>query len=554
MVSPKEPMMDQNRTVEIYDTTLRDGTQQEGISLTVGDKLAVARLLDDLGVAYVEGGWPGANPKDDEFFARARTELAFENATLVAFGATRRPRGRADEDPQLAALLAAETEVICLVGKAWDYHVEHALRTSAGEAVAMVEDSVAYLRSEGRRVFFDAEHFFDGYRSNPDFALAIARAAHDAGAERIVLCDTNGGFLSHQVQRVVGEVGEALGDATLGCHFHNDTGMAVANSITAVLEGVYQVQGCINGYGERTGNADLCSLIPNLAVKMGLEAIPEERLAKLTTVSHHVAEIVNQTLDPHLPYVGASAFTHKAGLHTSALARRRDAYEHLNPDVVGNRTRVVVSELAGRSTVLAKAEAQGLELSPEVAEQLVERIKELEHEGYQFEAADGSFELLLRQAQGWTQDFFQLESYRVFVEHRHGEVVAEATVKVQVGGRRVVATREGDGPVSALDRALRAALGDNYPELEGIRLTDYRVRDLDSSDGTSARVRVLCQHSDGLRTWGTVGVHHNIIDASWEALVDGIVLGLLYASNGVPDPQVAGGAETSDDMAEPKVS
>ncbi len=520
--------MSDKRNIEIYDTTLRDGTQQEGISLTVSDKLAVASLLDDLGVAYIEGGWPGANPKDDEFFARAQNELNLTSATLTAFGSTRRPRGQAEDDPQLAALLAAGTEVICLVGKAWDYHVEHALRTELGEAVSMVEDSVAYLRSQGRRVFFDAEHFFDGYRTNPDFALAVLRAAMEAGAERLVLCDTNGGFLSHQVQRIVGEVGEALGDATLGCHFHNDTGMAVANSITAVLEGVHQVQGCINGYGERTGNADLCSLIPNLAVKMGLGAVPEERLAKLTTVSHHVAEIVNQTLNPHLPYVGTSAFTHKAGLHTSALARRRDAYEHLDPAVVGNETRVVVSELAGRSTVMAKAEAQGLDLTPEVAQLLVDRIKELEHQGYQFEAADGSFELLLREVQGWRQDFFRLESYRVFVEHRNGDVAAEATVKVRVNGERVVATREGDGPVSALDRALRAALGNAYPELEGIRLIDYRVRDLDSADGTSARVRVLCQHSDGERTWGTVGVHENIIDASWQALADGIVLGLFY--------------------------
>jgi 2-isopropylmalate synthase len=521
-------MTHHKRTIEIYDTTLRDGTQQEGISLTVGDKLAVTRLLDELGVAYIEGGWPGANPKDDEFFARARTELELRHATLTAFGSTRRPRGRADDDPQLAALLAAETQVICLVGKSWDYHVEHALRTTLDEAVAMVEDSVAYLRDQGRRVFFDAEHFFDGYRTNPDFALSVLRAARDAGAERVVLCDTNGGFLSHEVQRIVGEVGEALGDATLGCHFHNDTGMAVANSITAVLEGVHQVQGCINGYGERTGNADLCSLIPNLAVKMGLEAIPEERLAKLTMVSHHVAELVNQTLDPHLPYVGTSAFTHKAGLHTSALARRRDAYEHLDPEVVGNGTRVVVSELAGRSTVLAKAEAEDLDLAPEVAQALVDRIKELEHQGYVFEAADGSFELLLREVQGWTQDFFRLESYRVFVEHRDGEVVAEATVKVHVGEERVVATREGKGPVGALDLALRAALTDHYPELERIRLTDYRVRDLDSSDGTSARVRVLCEHSDAEHTWGTVGVHENIIDASWKAVVDGIVIGLLH--------------------------
>jgi 2-isopropylmalate synthase len=519
--------MTDRRFVEIYDTTLRDGTQQEGISLTVGDKLEIASLLDELGVAFVEGGWPGANPKDDEFFERAKTELSMDHAKLVAFGSTRRAKRRVEDDEQLAALLAAGTEHICLVGKSWDYHVEHALRTSRKEAIAMVGDSVEYLRSKGRKVFFDAEHFFDGYRSNPDFAVNVLRAAHEAGAERIVMCDTNGGFLAPEVQRIVGSVGEALGDATLGCHFHNDSGMAVANSITAVLEGVYQVQGCVNGYGERTGNADLCSLIPNLSVKLGYESIPDERLARLTSVSHHMAEIINLTLDPHLPYVGTSAFTHKAGLHTSALARRADAYEHVDPDVVGNRTRVVVSELAGRSTVLAKAKAQGLELDPAAAQAVVDRIKELEHAGYVFEAADGSFELLLRGAQGWKQDFFDLESYRVFVENRDGEVVAEATVKLSIDGERVVATREGDGPVSALDRALRAALTFRYPELKSIRLIDYRVRDLDSSDGSSARVRVLVSMSDGEDAWGTIGVHPNIIDASWKALVEGIVLGLL---------------------------
>ncbi len=514
-------------SVEIYDTTLRDGTQQEGISLTAGDKLRVAQLLDDLGVAFVEGGWPGANPKDDEFFARATRELDLHTATLVAFGSTRRAGVRPEEDEQLAALLAAETGVICLVGKSWDYHVEHALRTTPAEAVAMVEDSVAYLRSRGRRVFFDAEHFFDGYRDNPDFAVAVLRAAHDAGAERLVMCDTNGGFLSHEVQRIVGEVAERVSEGTFGCHFHNDAGMAVGNSLTAVLEGVYQVQGCVNGYGERTGNADLCSLIPNLSVKMGIDTIPAARLSRLTTVSHHIADVINLTLDPHLPYVGASAFTHKAGLHTSALARRPDAYEHLAPEIVGNATRVVVSELAGRSTVLQKAEAQGLELSSADAQVVVDRIKELEHQGYQFEAADGSFELLLREAQGWKQDFFHLESYRVFVEHRHDEVVAEATVKVHVGDERVVTTREGDGPVSALDRALRAALSRHYPNLDRIRLTDYRVRDLDSSDGSSARVRVLIENSNGDEVWGSVGVSENIIDASWKAVVEGIVVGLL---------------------------
>lgn len=516
-----------DRTVEIYDTTLRDGTQQEGISLTAGDKLRVARLLDDLGVAYIEGGWPGANPKDDEFFTRARTELDLATATLVAFGATRRAGVRPESDDQLAALLAAETEVICLVGKSWDYHVEHALRTTREEALAMVADSISYLRSQGRRVFFDSEHFFDGYRANPDFALAVLRSAHEAGAERLVMCDTNGGFLAHEVERTVGEVTCAISDGVFGCHFHNDSGMAVANSLTAVQTGVFQVQGCINGYGERTGNADLCSVIPNLALKMGYETIPADRLPRLTSVSHHVADVINLTLDPHLPYVGVSAFTHKAGLHTSALARRADAYEHLPPDLVGNATRMVVSELAGRSTVLAKAKAQGVELSGEDAQAVVDRIKELEHRGYQFEAADGSFELLMREARGWKQDFFRLESYRVFVEHRDDDVFAEATVKVHVGDERIVTTSEGDGPVSALDRALRAALTEAFPEIERIRLTDYRVRDLDSSDGTSARVRVLVEHSDGDEVWGSVGVHENIIDASWNAVVDGLVVGLL---------------------------
>ena len=518
-------------SVEIYDTTLRDGTQQEGISLTAGDKLRICGLLDDLGVAYIEGGWPGANPKDDEFFARARTELDLETATLVAFGSTRRSGVTPGDDEQVNALLAAETATVCLVGKAWDYHVEHALRTSLDEAVAMIADTVAFFRTEGREVFFDAEHFFDGYRSHPEFALAALRAAHDAGAARLVLCDTNGGFLSHEVERIVGEVTHALPEGTFGCHFHNDSGLAVGNSLTAVQTGVYQVQGCVNGYGERTGNADLCSVIPNLSLKMGIETIPSNRLQRLTTVSHHIADVINLTLDPHLPYVGASAFTHKAGLHTSALARRPDAYEHLSPTTVGNSTRVVVSELAGRSTILAKARATGLELTSDQAQAVVDEIKLKEHQGYQYEAADGSFELIARRAMGWEQPFFSLESYRVFIEHRDGDVVAEATIKLHVGEDRVITTREGDGPVSALDQALRAALRESYPVVDAIKLTDYRVRDLDSSDGSSARVRVLTSHRDADTSWGSVGVHQNIIDASWTAVSEGIILGLLRATD-----------------------
>jgi 2-isopropylmalate synthase len=516
-----------NRTVEIYDTTLRDGTQQVGISLTVKDKLAICSLLDDLGVSFIEGGWPGANPKEDEFFRRARTELDLSTAALVAFGATRKAGVRAEDDPQVQKLLDAETGTVCLVGKTWDYHVEHALRTSLDEAVGMIGDTVAYFRSQGRDVFFDAEHFFDGYRTNPEFAVAALQAAHDAGASRLVLCDTNGGFLGHEVQSIVGAATEAVPDATFGCHFHNDSGMAVSNSLTAVQTGVYQVQGCINGYGERTGNADLCSVIPNLSLKMGIETIPQDRLDRLTSVSHHIADIVNLTLDPHLPYVGASAFTHKAGLHTSALARRSDAYEHMSPARIGNSTRVVVSELAGRSTVLARAEASGFNLTTDEAQAVVDEIKVREHQGYLYEAAGGSFELLARKVTGWSQDFFDLESYRVFVENRSGEVIAEATVKVVVGGERIVSTREGDGPVAAMDGALRAALREAYPQVDRIKLTDYRVRDLDSSDGTNARVRVLTEHSDVESTWGSVGVHTNVIDASWTAVADGLVVGLL---------------------------
>ena len=514
--------------VEIYDTTLRDGTQREGVSLTVGDKLRVAKLIDDLGVPYIEGGWPGANPKDDEFFARASDELVLDQAALVAFGATRKAGIAADGDPQVAALLSADTEVVCLVGKSWDYHVTEALRTTLSEAVAMAADTVAYLRTRGRRVFFDAEHFFDGYRSDVDFALAVLRASHGAGAERLVLCDTNGGTLPARVAEVVREVRGALPDAVLGCHFHNDGGVAVANSLAAIEAGVTQVQGCLNGYGERTGNADLCTLLPNLELKMGIEVIGAERLARLAPISHHVAEIINLTLDPHHPYVGMSAFAHKAGLHTSALTRRKDAYEHVDPTTVGNTTRMVVSELAGRSTVLAKARAQGWDLDAETAQRVVDEVKNLEHRGYMLEAADGTFELLVRRASGWKQPFFSVESFKVNVEQRPGgEILAEATVKIIVGDERVIVTREGNGPVHALDQALRYALSAPYPEIAEFHLSDYRVRDLDSSDGTAARVRVLVQHGDSQTSWGTIGVHPNIIQASWEALEDGVVLGLL---------------------------
>lgn len=514
--------------LEIYDTTLRDGSQQEGISLTVGDKLRIASLLDSLGMHYVEGGWPGANPKDDEFFRRAKSELDMKNATLVAFGSTRRPRGDVSSDGQLKSLLDAETEAICIVGKSWDYHVREALRADLDEGIAMVASSIEYLKSHDRRVFFDAEHFFDGYAGNPEFAMAILRAASEAGAERLVLCDTNGGHLPSDIVKTISEVQSALPGAELGVHFHNDAGCAVASSIASVEAGVRQVQGCINGYGERTGNTDFSTLLPDLAIKLDRPVIGSDHLTKLSPVANHIAEIVNIALNPQSPYVGSSAFTHKAGLHTSALARRPDAYEHANPDLVGNHTRMVVSELAGKASILSKTQELGLSIDDETARAIIEEIKQLEHKGYHFEAADGSFELLARRLSGWVPDFFELESFRVFTERRaNEEIVAEATVKIIVQGNRVVSTGEGVGPVHALDQALRSALSETYPMISDLRLTDYRVRVLDSKEGTGASTRVLLETSDHEESWGTIGVHDNVIEASWEALVEGIQVGLL---------------------------
>jgi len=514
--------------VEIYDTTLRDGTQREGISLTVEEKLRVATLLDELGVHYIEGGWPGAMPKDTEFFVRAEKELDLEHATLVAFGSTRRANTEAASDPQLQALLEANTDVICIVGKSWDYHVTEALQTTLEEGVAMVTDTVAFLKSEGKRVFLDAEHFFDGFKHNPDYALRVVAAAVEAGAERVILCDTNGGGLPSEIAEAVTATAAAVPAAELGIHTHDDSGCAVANTLAAVHAGVIQVQGCINGYGERTGNADLCIVLPDLVLKLGIEAIPKERLTRLTTISHLIADLVNITIDSHHPYVGTSAFAHKAGLHTSALARRSDAYEHISPAEVGNTTRMVVSEMAGRSTVLGKAREQGMDLDDATAGRILATVKDLEARGYQIEAADGTFELIVRKATGWEQPFFELESFRVFTERRaDGHVIAEATIKVHVKGERVVATAEGDGPVNALDRALRQALANTYPDVEHLRLTDYRVRVLDPAAGTAAVTRVLLEMSDGKQAWGTIGVHENIIEASWEAVADGVVVGLL---------------------------
>ena len=514
--------------VEIYDTTLRDGSQQEGLSLTVDDKLRVAAQLDHLGVAYIEGGWPGANPKDEEFFQRAPSELKLETATLVAFGSTRRPRAKADSDETLLQLVKANTSAVCIVAKSWDRHVVEALRTDLDEAVAMAYDSVEFLRNAGLRVFFDAEHFFDGYKRNPEFSLRVIAAAEEAGAETLVLCDTNGGSLPEEVEQIVSEV-RAGTSAQLGLHFHNDGGCGVANTLVGVRMGATQVQGCINGYGERTGNADLCAAIPNLTLKMGVRTLEAGRLERLTPVSHHIAELVNVAPHPQQPYVGMSTFAHKAGLHTSAIARRGDLYEHVQPDTVGNGTRFVVSELAGKSTLQLKAAQLGLELDSAALGTVLDTLKRLEHEGYHFEVADGSLELLLREATGWEQTFFRLESFRVITEQREdGSFVTEATIKVHVGDERLVATGEGNGPVNALDTALRKAIGGRHPALALLHLTDYKVRVLDTSKGTGAVTRVLIDSTDGERTWTTIGVSENIIEASWQALADSVVYGLLH--------------------------
>jgi 2-isopropylmalate synthase len=525
-------------SVEIYDTTLRDGSQLEGISLTVDDKLRIAEQLDRLGVGYIEGGWPGANPKDDEFFERAKTELKLTTSEFVAFGSTRRPKGKVDSDETLANLVAADTGVVCIVGKCWDYHVTEALKTTLDEGVAMVRDSVEYLVSKGKRVFFDAEHFFDGYKRNPEFSLSVLEAAAMAGAEAVVLCDTNGGSLPPDVESAVRDV-VAHVDCAVGIHLHNDTGCGVANALAAVRAGATQVQGTINGYGERVGNCDLVPIMANLELKMGISCLPEGRLEHLTAVAHHIAELVNFTPDPQQPYVGATAFAHKAGLHTSALSRRSDAYEHVSPGWVGNGTRVLVSEMAGRSTLEMKAAELDIEVDGKVLGDIIDTLKKLEHDGYHFEAADASLELLMRGAAGWEQPYFRLESFSVDMAHRSGtgarlwndvavDVDTQATVKLWINDERRIAVGEGNGPVNALDSAVRAALDGEYPALDRVSLTDFKVRVLNTEKGTGAVTRVLLDSTNGDRAWSTIGVSENIIEASWQALVDSLVYGLLH--------------------------
>jgi len=524
--------------VEIYDTTLRDGSQQVGLDLTVADKLRVAAALDALGVDVIEGGWPGSNPKDAEFFARVG-ELNLKHAQLASFGATRLPRRGVDDDANLAALLAAQTPIVTLVGKAWTLHVDEALRTTREENLAMVADSVAYMAAAGRRVVFDAEHFFDGYRADRGYALAVLDAAISAGADTLALCDTNGGTLPDDAARVVAEVAASAGSSVrVGVHFHNDSACAVANSVVAVSGGALHVQGAANGYGERCGNADLFSIIAGLELKRGHELLPPGRLAELASTARTIAEFANLPLASRQPYVGSSAFTTKAGLHASAIARRPDAYAHVDPGAVGNQQRVLVSELAGRSNVLAKAEELGLELSPEQATEVLDQVKAAEHRGYAYEAADASFELLVRKIVAALPAWFALDSYRVMIERSAAEDRSEAIVRLRLGDERVVAVGEGVGPVHALDQALRRALSGFYPALSGIHLIDYKVRILDGRAATSAVTRVMLTSGDSVGEWTTVGVSDDIVTASWEALADGVAYGLLRA--GAEPPLLSG--------------
>jgi len=513
----------------VFDTTLRDGAQREGISFSVADKLAVAKLLDDYGVGFIEGGWPGAMPKDTEFFARAPRELDLRHAQLVAFGATRKAGTKVDADRQVAALLDSQAPVVCLVAKSDVRHVHEALRTTLAENLDMVADTVAYLVANGRRVFVDLEHFFDGYRHDSDYGVRLLERAFDAGASVGVLCDTNGGMLPSDIHEIVTDVAARSG-VRLGIHCQDDTGCAVANTVAAVEAGVTHVQGTSNGYGERTGNADLFTVVANLELKRGMRVLPEGKLQETTRIAHAIADIANLPPDTHQPYAGTSSFAHKAGLHASALKINAELYNHIHPEQVGNTQRVLVTEMAGRASVEMKGTELGYNLArhPDVVTKVVERVKELEQRGYSFEAADASFELLLAAELGLVERAYDVESWRTIVSQaKDGSVVSEGIVKLLVEGERIISAAEGNGPVNALDNALRQAVTQVHPELADLELVDYKVRILEGVTGTDAVTRVLVSTSDGQREWTTVGVHANVIHASWLAMDDAITFGLL---------------------------
>ena len=529
--------MNQKTPLWIYDTTLRDGSQGEGISLSLDDKLKIARKLDLLGVPFIEGGWPGANPKDVQFFWRLKEE-PLQNSAIVAFCSTRRPNLAVSEDKMLQAILAAGTHWVTIFGKSWDLHVRETLKTSLEENLAMIRDTIEYLRSQGRKVIYDAEHWFDGYKHNPEYALLTLKTALAAGAEWLVLCDTNGGTLPHEISQNVSELITAVpelenGEGQLGIHTHNDSGTAVANAIAAVMSGAAMVQGTINGYGERCGNANLCTLIPNLQLKLGYQCLGDRELGQLSPVSWSISEIVNLAPNDHAPFIGRSAFAHKAGVHVSAVEKNPLTYEHIQPELIGNQRRIVISEQSGLSNVLHYAAKFGINLSKQDVNcrQILEKLKALENEGYQFEAAEASFELLMRSILHPGKELFQLKGFQVHCninqEINNPASKALATIKVEVDGKDLLEVAEGNGPVAALDSALRKALVKFYPEIADFHLADYKVRILDGGAGTAAKTRVLVESSNGINRWTTIGVSVNILDASYQAVVEGMEYGLL---------------------------
>jgi len=520
--------------VQLYDTTLRDGAQQEGISFSAEDKLKIAQKLDELGIDFIEGGWPGSNPKDTQFFSRQQ-DLNLSHAVLVAFSSTRRPKCNTDEDANLRALLEAGTSVVTIVGKAWDKQVAQVLETTLEENLDMISDSINYLKLKGLRVFFDAEHFFDGYKTNPEYALEVIGHAAKAGAECVILCDTNGGTLPQQIVSAVKDARKTI-SVPLGIHAHNDAELAVANSLAAVEAGAVQIQGTMNGYGERCGNANLCSIIPNLKLKMGVDCISDEQLSKLSSISRYVSELANLPHSGSLPYVGASAFTHKGGLHVSGLTRWQDSYQHINPGIVGNQPNVIVSELSGKASIIYKAKQRGLPLpGDKEIQDVLRQVKLLESQGFQYDSAEASFDLLLHRVQPGYRPPFELVDFMVVVEKRRRfptigsqeEPLSEATIKVKVDDRKVHTAAEGNGPVNALDQALRKALVQFYPDLTVVELSDYKVRILEETAGTASQVRVLIDSTDGKEHWRTVGSSTNIIEASWLALADSIEYWLI---------------------------
>ncbi len=531
-------------SIVCYDTTLRDGAQTEGISYSVQDKLRITEKLDRLGVPYIEGGWPGSNPKDAEYFRQAR-RLKLRTSQLAAFGSTRRASSAA-ADPNLKALLQAETKMITIFGKSWDLHVRDVLRISLEDNLKVIEDSVAFLKKRGRTVVYDAEHYFDGYRDNPDYALRTIKAAVNGGADAIVFCDTNGGSLPADITKIIGTSKTEL-RVPMGIHTHNDSDLAVANSLAAVEAGCEQVQGTINGYGERCGNANLVSVIALLKLKMGINCLPNDQLKELTDVSRYVAEISNMAQRANQPFVGEAAFAHKGGVHVNAVMKNPRTYEHIEPSLVGNVRKILVSELSGRSSLVFKAQGLSLDLTKDTpeAKRLLKLLQKLEHEGYHFEAAEGSLELLLKRELKKVTPFFTLEGFRIIMEKRDRRIVSEATIKVHVNGEMEQTAAEGDGPVNALDNAIRKALRRFYPTLSQMHLTDFKVRVLDEKAGTAAKVRVLIQSQDVHDSWCTVGVSENIIEASWQALVDSIEYKLLKDKASAPSKKAPKPAKTA---------